>query len=270
MLPADSAILDRTVDVAVPPAEVQGVTATEGDARAVTVSWTALAPRPADLAGYTIERQASDGTVESFTMGDVTSYIDSAAPAAGGDTTYLVFARRPGPTGDVWSPSAQSATVAVSPAPAPPTDPTDPTDPGTPGGPTGPGNPGAGGGTGSGTGGSTVNGGAGRPSPSIRVPRVGTPSRNFFPPLLSPPSPEDTGFSEELPFEEREPGEEDAVLPDDALASGPLDAAPGRGLVIPLATGLVLAVWALHLRFLARAARPEYLEESDLPDLVQW
>lgn len=95
VLPADSAMLDRTVDVAVPPAEVQGVTATEGDARAVTVSWTSLAPRPADLAGYTIERQASDGTVESFTMGDVTSYIDSAAPAAGGRRRHHLPRVRP-------------------------------------------------------------------------------------------------------------------------------------------------------------------------------
>jgi hypothetical protein len=90
---------------------------------------------------------------------------------------------------------------------------------------------------------------------------VGTPSRNFFPPLLAPPA--DTGFSEELPFGDREPGEQDAALPDDELASGPLsERLPGRGLVVPVATGLVLAVWALHLRFLARAAQPEYVDDQ--------
>jgi hypothetical protein len=102
----------------------------------------------------------------------------------------------------------------------------------------------------------------GRPSGGITVPRVGTPSRNFFPPLLAPPE-VDTGFDEDLPFEDREAGDEEAVLPDDELASGPLsERLPGRGLVVPVATGLVLAVWALHLRFLARASRPEYVDDD--------
>jgi hypothetical protein len=91
---------------------------------------------------------------------------------------------------------------------------------------------------------------------------VGTPSRNFFPPLLSPP---DEGFDEQLPFEDREPGDEEAILPDD-LASSPISA--GRGLVVPFATGLVLAVWALHLRFLARVGQPQFVEVfDDEPDI---
>jgi hypothetical protein len=43
---------------------------------------------------------------------------------------------------------------------------------------------------------------------------------------------------------------------------------PGRGLVVPMATGLVLAVWALHLRFLARAAKPEYLDDDDRIEIL--
>jgi hypothetical protein len=30
----------------------------------------------------------------------------------------------------------------------------------------------------------------------------------------------------------------------------------GRGMVIPVATALVMALWAVHLRMLARASRP--------------
>ncbi|MEQ1788239.1 MAG: hypothetical protein ABL966_14395, partial [Acidimicrobiales bacterium] len=65
-----------------------------------------------------------------------------------------------------------------------------------------------------------------------------------------------------LPYEDREPGAEEAVLPDD-LASAPLEDMAGRGILVPFATGLVLAVWALHLRFLARMGRPQYAELDD-------
>ncbi len=110
-----------------------------------------------------------------------------------------------------------------------------------------------------------------RPAGTVRVPRTGTPSGSFFPPLLSPPTPEEPGFSEELPFEdEEEPGEAEAVLPDEDQASGPFEAAPGRGLMVPAATGLVLAVWAMHLRFLARAAKPSYAGQGELPELAHF
>jgi len=262
-----SPTMDRVVTVAVPPPDVASVDAVEDSDRSVTVTWAPLDPSPADHLGYAVERTAADGDVTSFTVGDVTSFVDTEPPASGGETTYAVVARRPGARAgsEVTSPIPASKSLTVSPAPDTGPGGTDGTDPG--------GTDGVGSGTGSATGGTGGAGGRpgtapGRPSPVIRVPRVGTPSRNFFPPLLAPPVAEDTGFSEELPFEEREPGEQDAVLPDE-LASGP-EVAPGRGLVIPAATGLVLAVWALHLRFLARAAKPEYLDERDLPELVQW
>jgi hypothetical protein len=97
-------------------------------------------------------------------------------------------------------------------------------------------------------------------SPAIQVPRVGTPSRNFFPALLAPPV--DTGFSEELPYDEAEPGDDELAGED--LATDAVDALPGKGLAIPIAVGMVLAVWGLHLRFLARAARPEYEEGIEI------
>ena len=73
---------------------------------------------------------------------------------------------------------------------------------------------------------------------------------------MSPPTTIDGGFAGELPYDDSEPGEEDPVLPDDELASLFTDGAAGRGMAIPIATALVLAVWAFHLRFLARASRP--------------
>jgi hypothetical protein len=86
-------------------------------------------------------------------------------------------------------------------------------------------------------------------------------SGTFLPPLLrpatqtlSPPTTADTGFEESLPYEQ---GPNDAVLPGgESLASIDTHGQAGRGLVIPVATALVLAIWAVHLRMLARAARP--------------
>jgi len=80
---------------------------------------------------------------------------------------------------------------------------------------------------------------------------VGTPSRGFGPPLLSPP---EDGFEDRLPFADEEPGGAEAVPP---------GAGPGRGLVIPFATGLVMAVWALNLRALSRLARPQFVDADD-------
>jgi hypothetical protein len=262
--------LTRTFTVTDPAPEVEPPEATAGAARTVEVSWTALANAPKDFRGYTVLRSSADEGPETLASlpPTETSWVDVAPPAEGGEVTYEVRTRRAGanptdPTDEVSSSGAAADPVEVEPAPVDPTDPTDPTIPGDPTDPSdptdptdptvppgpstpGPANPPASGG------GST---------PSVQVPRVGTPSRSFFPPLLSPP---DT-FEEELPFEE--PGEEAAVLPDDL--SSPF-AEPGRGLVIPAAVGLVLAVWAFHLRYLARMAKPQYVEAGDdLPEILQ-
>jgi hypothetical protein len=42
----------------------------------------------------------------------------------------------------------------------------------------------------------------------------------------------------------------------DGLSSAFYEQGSGRGMAVPVATGFVLAAWAFHLRFLARAARP--------------
>jgi len=284
----DSRKLDRTFTVAEPAPDVAAPAVSGGDGRSVAVSWSSLANPPKDFRGYVVLRTLAGTTehVASLPPSD-TSWVDLDPPAGGGSATYQVRTRRAGanpadPSDEVTSAGATSAPIDVAPVPG-----------GTGGGSGGSGTGGGGGtggGSGGGSGGGGTDGGAGGTdggsggsisgrrrsgtgaspelaSPSFRVPRVGTPSRNFFPPLLAPP---DEGFEDRLPYEDREPGEEEAVLPDD-LASGPFDQAPGRGLVIPLAVGLVLAVWALHLRFLARVAQPAYAEvavDDDPSELV--
>lgn len=257
--------LDRTFEVADPAPEVDPPTAT-ATARTVEISWTPLPDAPKDFRGYTVLRTTADGETEAIATlpATETSWIDATPPEEGGELTYQVQTRRAGanptdPTDEVSSSGASADPVEVEPAPVDPTDPTVPGDPTDPTDPTDPGDPSAPGGPSS----PPPSGGRG-PTSVIQVPRVGTPSRSFFPPLLSPP---DT-FSPTLPFEELEPGEEAAVLPDDL--SSPFAEQAGRGLVIPAAVGLVLAVWAFHLRYLARMARPQYVEAGeDLPEILQ-
>jgi hypothetical protein len=247
----DSRTLTGTIDIAAPAPAIGSVTAAPGDGRSIKLTWDPVASPPPDLLGYRIERATgAGGPVTIATIDDpaAASFVDEEPPAQGGSTTYTVYSRRASSRGEL---SSEPASVDTDVAPAPS------------------GTGGSGGGGGAGGGGTTGgSGGAsgrpstgridtgGRPTRGITVPRVGTPSRNFFPPLLAPPD-IDTGFDPTLPFEEQEPGDANAVLPDDELASDDLgERLPGRGLVVPVATGLVLAVWGLHLRFLARASRP--------------
>ena len=268
----DTHQVSGSVFVAASPSPVTGTTAAPADGRSVLVSWIPPSEAQPDL-GYRVERVSASGA--TVTLADIadpttTTYTDAAPPPEGGVTTYRVYATRPGPGGSVSSsPSVATAEVERDPDYEPPADP-----PGGPG-PTTPGGGGGGGGGGDDAGGGPSRrsgGGAVRSTspgvPAVRVPRVGSPSRSFFPPLLSPPV--DAGYDEDLPYGEggREPGAAEAELPND-LAAGLADAAPGRGLAIPMATGLLLAVWAFHLRFLARAGRPQ-VDGDDAPELVTW
>jgi hypothetical protein len=207
---------------------------------------------PPDFLGYRVERVSASGdTVTVATIDDRTasSVVDAEPPAEGGTTTYLVYGRRAAPGGEVGS-AATATSTEVTPLPG---GGGDGDSDGTGSGPTGGdgGSPSAGPGVTTAGGRSpSISGGPG----GVRAPRVGSPSRRLFPPLASPAV--DAGFGETLPFEE-EPGEADPVLPDDELASNGFTEAAGRGLVIPVATALLMAVWAFHLRYLARAARPD-------------
>lgn len=243
-------VLTTVIDVAVPPLPVVGVVAERTGDREVVVSWAAPTDRPPDFLGYTVIRTSAAGEATSFQIDDpaATAFADEDPPAEGGEVRYQVVARRWAPSGEVTSTGGEAPTpVQVEPAPDDPPA-ADDDDAGSGGGASG-GGSGAPGGS---------RGGAASGGSRVRQPLVGRASSGFIPPLLtpSPPTTLDTGFSETLPFEEQEAGSQDPVLPDDELASALYEDEAGRGLAIPVATALVLAVWAFHLRYLAKASRP--------------
>jgi len=255
--------LDTVALVRLPAPTVTNLVAT-ASGHDVGLTWDDVRPLAPDLAGYRIERSLGGGDFQAVeTIGpEAPSYTDTTLPADGGEVTYRVFAIRP-EVGD----GAASNTAAATYEPAPAGSGDGGADGGSAatGGGSGSGAGASGGGAAAGrTSGSGRASSAGRPArssgPAIRIPRVGTPSRNFFPALLAPPV--DTGFSEELPYDLD--GQGDDELAGESPGSDPVSALPGRGLAIPIAVGLVLAVWALHLRFLARAARPEYVESVEI------
>jgi len=265
LMGAEAAALDRRISVAAPAPQVTGVTA-EADSRSVTVTWDDMRSAAPDLDHYVVERKIDDGAFEELAQvpaGDQT-FTDDDLPASGGEATYRVSSARPSPSGMVASQSSDEAAATFE---AAPTDPT--TDPGSgDGGGSGDGTGGGGDSGSGGDGGSGSDSGSGSGSGSKRSTSVTPPrvfSGTFLPPLLRPvtqtlpaatPTTIDDGYEDALPYEQREAGAEDAALPDGAMASITSEGAAGRGMVIPLATALVLAVWAFHLRLLARAARP--------------
>jgi hypothetical protein len=229
--------------VAAPAAPPRNVTATLATTRAVAVSWqppegygsasgcatTGPADRP-DFAGYAVERSISGGAptvVATITStpgaaNQATCYFDTvAADAPAGNYAYPVYALRDGPGGTTIRSHALSATVAVTPpATTTSTTATAPVGPTPPTGrPSGTGRGGGGGGGASGT---------------------------------VPPVPDEGTFEETLDYPE--PGEEAAAIPDDADTFLDFVPSPGPGILKPLAIAEVLAVWAFHLRYLARRA----------------
>lgn len=266
----DTFDLTGTIAISAPGPDVNA-RVEDGTGRAVVIRWDEPEGLPPDFLGYRVQRQSAKGSWATIATLDApkapTSFTDADPPAAGGDITYRVLSRRAGPDGEVMSTGGSPATATVEPSPDGSGGTTG--DGGTTGGgaagdPSGDGS--AGGSTSGGSttagGGSTSSGGAGRPNGRVAAPRVGITGA-FLPPLLQPRVPTvagasttttvDDGFDESLPYE---PGEEDPVLPDDEMASIVTGEAAGRGMAIPIATALVLAVWAVHLRVLARAARP--------------
>jgi hypothetical protein len=209
-----------------------------------------------DLSGYLVERKLGAGEFAELArlVADQQTYLDTDLPDAGGDVTYRVLSTRPSPNGELVAASGDE--IATTYDDAPTTTTTGKGGSGRPGGGSDGGTSGGSdGGTGGGSGGST----GGRTSRRVSPPRVF--SGSFLPPLLRPasqtivttPTTVDNGFDESLPYER---GAEDPVIPEDAMASILSDDRPGKGMAIPVATALVLAIWAVHLRLIARAARP--------------
>ena len=243
-LPQESATLDRTIDVSAPAPEVTGlVVEPSEDERTMQLSWNDMRAAAVDLSGYVVERQVDDGAFER--IGDVGAdegtYTDQALPDHAGQATYRVSSTRPTPGGVVTS---QSTAAAPTPFAAAPAD-----APGAPDGSGGAGLPG----TGTATGGvGTVGGGSPSSFPSSLLRLSPSTGRR-----AATTTTVDGGFNEELSYGDVEPGGAEPVLPRDAMASIFSKAEPGRGLVIPVATALVLAMWAFHLRRLAAAAAPD-------------
>lgn len=259
VLQSDSASLSRAVEVSAPAPTVTGVSA-EGTGRTVTVTWDDMTQIVPDVSGYIVQRQAPDGTFADLAEISAAnpSYADNNLPDEGGEIAYRVLSTRPSPSGERVSAASSDAATRYDAAPRPTT-----TNGGSGGGGT-TATPGSGGGaTSGGSGGPGGSDGlAGTPGGTpggVSAPRVY--SGTFLPPLLrpasqtlSPPTTADTGFNEALPYTQ---GPGDPALPGgDSLASVDTQDQAGRGLVIPVATALVLAIWAVHLRMLARAARP--------------
>lgn len=260
-LPRESATLDRVVTVSAPAPEVTGLTVEAGDAaRSMVLAWDDMRRSAPDLSGYIVERQVDDGTYEPVAeLGpDEDGYTDDELPDDAGHATYRVSSTRPTPGGEVTSqstetPATRFAGVTAGDSGAAGSDsPDGALDGGSAAGET-----------------STADGTA-DPQGGARqgAIRPGAAFSSSFPSALLRPSPRpgrsssstvttvDGGFDEELHYD-AEPGGSKPVLPDDAMASIFTGGeAAGRGMAVPLATALVLAMWAFHLRRLAAAARP--------------
>ncbi len=251
----DVASLDQAIVVSMPAPTVTGVTAA-ADGRRVTVTWSDMRAAAPDLSGYVVERSVNGGDFSPVATVDAAeqSAVDATLPPEGGDAAYRVLATRPAPDGTKVSAAGIPAAtryeaapidpVTGEPVPDPPAGPSGSTD-GRSGGPAG------------------AGGRVGSAAPgAVTRPRVGL-GGTFFPPLRRPtplpgsttPTTTDDGYAETLPYDEQgDPADGD--VSGDELAAIRTDGETGRSMVIPVATALVLAVWALHLRVLTRAARP--------------
>lgn len=226
-----SALSADGVIVSLQPGPPTSVKATNGNARDVVLSWNEPS-RAADFLGYRLQRSVNSGPFSRVgpDLVDDTGFDDTGVPEEATGVAYKVESVRSGATSGTTT-TALSDAVAVSftPAAPPPADTTTTVTP--PDDQAGTGDPAAGGNR---TGAS----------------RSTTPSTQFLP---------DVGTAEDDPLLDPEPGERDAVLPDDGFAGTVLqnfedDGDERRALMVPLAIGMVLLVWAAHLRFLARQA----------------
>jgi hypothetical protein len=266
--------MNGQITVAAPAPEVSKLNA-EVVSGSVHLSWAAVPDPPPDFLGYRVERLDSDGGYSPLAEQldpDQRSFTDTAPPGEGGDVVYRVLSRRAGPNGgEILAESGDRASV---PLPASTTTTPPATDGGTTdsttttvaGGGTGggTGGGGAGGGTGGGanggTGGSTTGGSTGpldrgRTGAGTSAPRLGNSSQANFDQLTTEVDP---GYKDTLDYGG---GEEDGLAGEgssqDGLSSAFYEEGTGKGMAVPVATGFVLATWAFHLRFLARAAKPQ-------------
>lgn len=221
--------------IGVVPPSVNGLTGLLETDRTTALDWhpayKSISATPPDFLGYRVERSVAGGSY--IAIGDVgdssTAFTDTAVPASGGNILYRVRAMRygaSGPEDPALSAEAASEAISFEVAPLPST--------------------------------STTF----RPPVQGGAPVTGSrPGQPVLP--RSAPAPVDTGYNPTLDYGDVEPGEADAVLPDDEFAAGSViqrftdDGSQRRALLMPVAAGLVLLGWAMHIRFLTRQAQPD-------------
>ena len=205
-----------------------GVSASARPDRKVDIRWSPPAEwsggAPDDAIGYRVLRTAGDGEpvviADDLTLSTTSVVDDTAASAAPGRYRYAVVAVRRDAGGNPLVSAPGTSILDIAPPPA-----------ASPAAAT--------------TARSTSHGGA-------RVGRTGVPAQGTAPaPVI------DDTFDPELDYSDLETGPEEAIVPDDASLFEVVSEDPvGTGLLVPGAVALCLAVWAGHLRHLARRATP--------------
>jgi hypothetical protein len=237
------------VDVALPPADTEDVTATlVGSRRAVSLRWADAAHEP-DFIGFEVRRSVDGGKFTKIGNAGptATSFVDEDVPGGGGELRYRVLGMRSGPHAGsvVYAEDGDAASTTVEPVAGDGDD-----DGSTSGSGSGSGGSGTSGGSGSGT------GSGGSSSPRLRTelpsgPGSRTATGRYEPPTT--PTTADTGFQETLPFGPRQ--SQEALPSGDPAVVARIDDddSPGtRETMLLVAGGGVAFSWAMALRFLGR------------------
>lgn len=249
------------VRVAVPPPEIQNIQYGQ-NAEGVVFTWDRSASNAPDFLGYQVQRKdGADWTTLCEGDTDLALCADQSPPAEGGDVVYRVRGRRAAPGSPVYS---TGGTVTVPVTPRVTTTVPGATDGGTDGGGADGGAAGGTAGTDGGTGTTIAGGGVGKPAPrggrtfqplergkvgiGTKAPRLGAANGNYPDLLLS----DDGDYSTDLPYGDLAGGEGDG----EGVSSFYYESIEGKGMAVPVATGFVLAAWAFHLRYLAKASKP--------------
>ncbi len=206
--------IESSFSVAARPPTVEGVSAVRGTGRTVAVGWQPVPSPPADFLGYVVDRKVGEGQ-----WGRQSAVIDGTTWTDSKvplDGGEISYRVRTARSGPQAPVSGPpSAAATLSIEGIPTTTTTRPSQ----------------------SGGSRTTRSPGRAPANVQVPTTA-----------------DT-FEEELPYGEGDANAADAQLPEDDLASVLYeDQAARKGFLVPIAGALVLAVWAMHLRYLAKRA----------------